>query len=126
VTKNYQFDTPEAFAGIKGYENYAAATKHTLRDPSTIAQLSIWGTPDQCVEKIKWFAEHFGTDHLVFIAAFPQMPVEAAEKSIRLLANEVLPAVRKLEPGPLPTSVDDDVVESAKALFGRQPAGAAA
>jgi hypothetical protein len=37
----------------------------------------------------------------MFVFKYGSMPIDVAEKSIRLFAREVMPALRKLDPAPL-------------------------
>lgn len=54
----------------------------------------IFGTPDQCIEKIRMYAEVTGTDHIVMLHSIAGMSVRETEESLRLFASEVLPVVR--------------------------------
>jgi alkanesulfonate monooxygenase SsuD/methylene tetrahydromethanopterin reductase-like flavin-dependent oxidoreductase (luciferase family) len=103
--KHYQMDKPEKFVGVKGYENYVERGKLTGATPVDVrqegfARNGLWGTPEQCVEKIQWLADHVHAEYIVALSNAGGMPVEVAERSMRLLADEVLPAVKGIEAAP--------------------------
>jgi alkanesulfonate monooxygenase SsuD/methylene tetrahydromethanopterin reductase-like flavin-dependent oxidoreductase (luciferase family) len=88
------------FARIKGYEGYAQRSeviKSGQYDLGRIyLQSQVWGTPEQCLEKLRHVKELTGADHLVAVTKYGGMPFEAAEASMRLFAREVLPAAQAL------------------------------
>ena len=57
-----------------------------------------WGTPDQVIAKTKRLAEVFGTSEIMFIFKYGGMPMKAAEKSMRLFAQEVMSIERAASP----------------------------
>jgi alkanesulfonate monooxygenase SsuD/methylene tetrahydromethanopterin reductase-like flavin-dependent oxidoreductase (luciferase family) len=54
------------------------------------------GSPEDCYEQMRPFWEEFGYNHLVLRPHWAGMPVSAALNSIRLITDELLPALRKL------------------------------
>ena len=66
-----------------------------------------WGTPDQAIKRATELAEAFGTDEIMFVFKYGSMPIEAAEKSMRLFAREVMPALKELNPRPIEVGDDD-------------------
>src|ERR1019366_3554656 len=60
-----------------------------------------WGTPAQTIARATELANAFGTDELMFIFKYGAMPMAMAEKSMRLFAKEVMPALKELNPKPL-------------------------
>ena len=46
-------------------------------------------------------AHEFGVDELMFVFKYGSMPMTLAEKSMRLFAREVLPALREVNPEPM-------------------------
>ncbi len=52
----------------------------------------IIGDPDQVIEQINYFEDHFGMDHLICRLHFPGMLPEMVTESIRLIGKEVIPA----------------------------------
>jgi alkanesulfonate monooxygenase SsuD/methylene tetrahydromethanopterin reductase-like flavin-dependent oxidoreductase (luciferase family) len=94
------------FATTRGYEHYAARSQ-TMRDGDVglmYLDNQVWGTPEQCIEKLSQINELMGPDHLVAVTRYGGMPAEEAEASMRLFAREALPAVKKLPEAPMPAS----------------------
>lgn len=91
--------------GIKGYESYGAMQKALHDDPTPFLRGFFnshpWGTPDQTIACATELAMAFGTDEIMFIFKYGSMPMDVAEKSMRLFAREVLPALKELNPRPL-------------------------
>jgi alkanesulfonate monooxygenase SsuD/methylene tetrahydromethanopterin reductase-like flavin-dependent oxidoreductase (luciferase family) len=92
-------------SGLKGYESYGAMQKALHDDPTPFLRGFFdshpWGTPDQAIERATKLAEAFGTDEIMFIFKYGGMPMDVAEKSMRLFAREVLPALKELSPRPI-------------------------
>ena len=90
---------------IKGYESYGALQDALRADPTPFLRGFVdshsWGTPEQTIARATELAEAFGTDELMFIFKYGSMPIDVAEKSMRLFAKEVLPALQSLEPRPI-------------------------
>jgi alkanesulfonate monooxygenase SsuD/methylene tetrahydromethanopterin reductase-like flavin-dependent oxidoreductase (luciferase family) len=86
------------FASTKGYEHYAAMASHVSQDSMGAAYLAnhAWGTPDQCIAKLQGIADAFHPEEFMLVFRYGSMPRDVAEKSIRLFAEEVLPAVRAM------------------------------
>ncbi|MEI7992803.1 MAG: LLM class flavin-dependent oxidoreductase [Actinomycetota bacterium] len=93
------------FKNIKGYEAYAAGSEALAADASPFLRGFFnshpWGTPEQTIAKATELAEAFGTDEIMFIFKYGSMPIELAERSMRLFAKEVLPALHELQPAPM-------------------------
>ena len=91
--------------GIKGYEAYGAQSEALRKDASPFKQgfykSHPWGTPEQTVARATELANAFGTDEIMFIFKYGAMPMAVAEKSMRLFAKEVMPALKELKPEPL-------------------------
>ena len=92
-------------ASIKGYEAYGAQSEALRKDASPFTQgfynSHPWGTPEQTVARATELANAFGTDEIMFIFKYGAMPMAVAEKSMRLFAKEVMPALKELKPEPL-------------------------
>jgi alkanesulfonate monooxygenase SsuD/methylene tetrahydromethanopterin reductase-like flavin-dependent oxidoreductase (luciferase family) len=91
--------------GIKGYEQYGAQ-QHALRNDASPFREGFyrshpWGTPEQTIKRATELANAFGTDEIMFIFKYGSMPLAEAEKSMRLFAKEVMPALKELNPPPL-------------------------
>ncbi|MBM3683972.1 MAG: LLM class flavin-dependent oxidoreductase [Actinobacteria bacterium] len=90
---------------IKGYEAYAAQSRALAKDASPFLRgfygSHPWGTPEQVIARATELAETFGTNELMFVFRYGGMPIEAARRSMRLFAREVLPALQAIDPAPL-------------------------
>lgn len=90
---------------IKGYEAYGAQSDALRKDATPLTRglynSHPWGTPAQTIARATELANAFGTDELMFIFKYGAMPMAMAEKSMRLFAKEVMPALKELNPKPL-------------------------
>ena len=59
------------------------------------------GNARQCLEKLQYIKEMTSASELVLGFRYGGMPAEVAERSMRLFAKEVLPAVKAMDPAPL-------------------------
>jgi alkanesulfonate monooxygenase SsuD/methylene tetrahydromethanopterin reductase-like flavin-dependent oxidoreductase (luciferase family) len=59
----------------------------------------VWGTPEQCYEKILDIHARTGNSHFVGVFSYAGMPYEDAERNMRLFAREVMPALQQHEAG---------------------------
>jgi alkanesulfonate monooxygenase SsuD/methylene tetrahydromethanopterin reductase-like flavin-dependent oxidoreductase (luciferase family) len=64
--------------------------------------LQVWGTPEQCYDKILDIRRRLGNDHFVGVFPYAGMPAAEAERSLRLFAKDVIPTLQNLEPEPSP------------------------
>jgi alkanesulfonate monooxygenase SsuD/methylene tetrahydromethanopterin reductase-like flavin-dependent oxidoreductase (luciferase family) len=89
----------------KGYKEYGELQKALRQDADPFRQAFYkshpWGTPDQVIRRATELANSFGTDEIMFIFKYGSMPMGDAEKSMRLFAREVMPALKELNPEPL-------------------------
>src|SRR4030095_1901779 len=90
----------------KGYEYYAKMNDkiHTYGDEKVIdffVDLQVWGTPEQCYEKILDVPRRVATDHFVGVFSYAGMPPAEAERNLRLFATEIMPALQRLDPPPV-------------------------
>jgi alkanesulfonate monooxygenase SsuD/methylene tetrahydromethanopterin reductase-like flavin-dependent oxidoreductase (luciferase family) len=58
--------------------------------------LQVWGTPEQCYEKILDIHARTNNSHYIGVFSYAGMPYEDAEANMRLFAREVVPALKKL------------------------------
>jgi hypothetical protein len=101
VIRHYDFDNPENFAGVKGYENYvtqAQAAKEVGADAiaKDFMNVQVWGTPKACLEKLRFIREQVGCEQFVGIFRYADMPFAEAERNLRAFATTVLPELKKL------------------------------
>ena len=104
VLDHYQFGG-EHMKTMKGYEYYAKMTDkiHTYGDDKVIdffVDLQVWGTPEQCYDKILDVHRRVGNDHFVGVFSYAGMPAAEAERNMRLFAAEVMPALQRLHRQP--------------------------
>jgi alkanesulfonate monooxygenase SsuD/methylene tetrahydromethanopterin reductase-like flavin-dependent oxidoreductase (luciferase family) len=57
--------------------------------------MAVWGAPDDCIEKIKFYTDALRPEQLMVNIASGTLPQEKALQSMRLFAEEVMPAVRR-------------------------------
>jgi alkanesulfonate monooxygenase SsuD/methylene tetrahydromethanopterin reductase-like flavin-dependent oxidoreductase (luciferase family) len=91
----------------KGYEYYGKMAEkiQTYGDEKVsdfFTGLQVWGTPEQCYAKILDVRARVGNDSFVGVFSYAGMPDDEAERSLRLFAREVLPALQKVERAPAP------------------------
>ncbi|MCP5150119.1 MAG: LLM class flavin-dependent oxidoreductase [Chromatiales bacterium] len=60
----------------------------------------ILGSPEECYEQLRPYWEEFGVNHLIFRTHWAGMPLSTALHSMRLISDELLPALGKIEPRP--------------------------
>jgi alkanesulfonate monooxygenase SsuD/methylene tetrahydromethanopterin reductase-like flavin-dependent oxidoreductase (luciferase family) len=100
--RHYQF-LGEHLQGLKGYEYYAQMAKLRAQMPegadttAIYLQNNIWGSPATCLEKLKNVNDMMGADEFVAVFSYGAMPVEKAERNMRLFAEQVLPKVQTFE-----------------------------
>jgi alkanesulfonate monooxygenase SsuD/methylene tetrahydromethanopterin reductase-like flavin-dependent oxidoreductase (luciferase family) len=81
----------------KGYESYKAMQEaaSTAGGVDAMAEmfvnLHVWGTPEQCYEKIVNTCQKTGGDAFTGVFSYAGMPYEDAERSMTLFAKKVIP-----------------------------------
>jgi alkanesulfonate monooxygenase SsuD/methylene tetrahydromethanopterin reductase-like flavin-dependent oxidoreductase (luciferase family) len=109
VLDHYQF-AGDHLGKTKGYEYYGKMTEKiqeygTDKVIDYFMNLQVWGTPEQCYEKILDIHRRTGNSHYVGVFSYAGMPWDDAERNVRLFAKEVLPALAKLgTDGTVPTA----------------------
>jgi alkanesulfonate monooxygenase SsuD/methylene tetrahydromethanopterin reductase-like flavin-dependent oxidoreductase (luciferase family) len=121
VNLHYGFADPSNFVGVKGYESYAS------REASATAVLAAFapdgkpgegrpkpsgyhpsnlmiGTPDEVYARIQAAQLACSFSEITIVPQFGVMPYDEAVKSVRLFAEEVLPALHRMD-APLHASV---------------------
>jgi alkanesulfonate monooxygenase SsuD/methylene tetrahydromethanopterin reductase-like flavin-dependent oxidoreductase (luciferase family) len=85
---------------MKGYESYAPM-QAAINQPGGVdamveffLSLQIWGTPQQCFEKIAACTDRCRADTFTGVFSYADMPFDYAEQSMRLFAKEVMPALK--------------------------------
>lgn len=103
TVEHYEFDNV-GFAEIEGYEYYAALAaninKHGIdRFNGFLADLQVWGTPEQVTEKLLGYVERTDAGGLVVPLCFGGMPADEARASFELFATEVMPELQRHDVG---------------------------
>ncbi len=90
-----------------GYESYAKLQEITTAPGGLDALvefflgIQVWGTPQQCHDKILEIRRITGAGAFNGIFSYAGMPYDDAERSMRLFARDVLPRLRALDAAPL-------------------------
>lgn len=99
----FEWNNP-GFQGIKGYEDYLTRQSADVgvAEANLAARRATQpiGTPDEIIDRIKTLQWNIGLGEIVVHVFYGGMPREKAEKSLRLFAEKVLPAVQAM-PTPL-------------------------
>jgi alkanesulfonate monooxygenase SsuD/methylene tetrahydromethanopterin reductase-like flavin-dependent oxidoreductase (luciferase family) len=103
TVEHYEFDNV-GFADIEGYEYYGALAnniaKHGVdRFNGFLADLQVWGTPEQVTEKLLSYVERTDAGGLVLPLVFGGMPADEARACYDLFATEVLPELQRHDVG---------------------------
>jgi len=69
--------------------------------------LQVYGTPEQCCEKILATQSKTGAEAFVGVFSYGGMPYDIAEANLRCFASEVMPELRKQVP------LDDQLIARA-------------
>jgi alkanesulfonate monooxygenase SsuD/methylene tetrahydromethanopterin reductase-like flavin-dependent oxidoreductase (luciferase family) len=98
VLRHYEL-AAEHLGRTKGYEYYgnlSGLVRQGAGDAITdmFVNLQVWGTPDECLEKVAAIRAQVGNDGLVAAFSYGGMPYDAAERSCRLFARDVVPRLR--------------------------------
>ncbi len=91
----------EHFRSTKGYENYQAQAEEVKelgleKAAEDYIDAQIWGTPGQIVDKFRKRAEVLGPFAASLAVSYGGMPFETATESMKLIAEEVLPALKQI------------------------------
>ena len=110
VVLAYGLDDPANFAGVKGYESYAArAGGATAPDAAAVQKESkpapkgydqsnlMIGTPEMIIERIIESQKACSFSEISLMPQFGTMPYSEAAESVKLFAQEVLPVVQKMD-----------------------------
>ena len=102
VESHYHFSDSAHFKQAKGYGFYETfETVLKQKTPEEIGEFNArpqaWGTPEQVLAKLTSIRELTSAEELVMDVRYGGMPVATAERSMRLFAAEVLPALKQLD-----------------------------
>ena len=102
VLDHYNFQG-DHLAKTKGYEYYGKMAEKiaqygTDKVIEYFMNLQVWGTPEQCYEKILDVRGRVGNDTFVSVFSYAGMDYGEAERNMRLFARTVTPELKKLPP----------------------------
>ena len=102
VMEHYEF-RDDHFKNYKGYEYYVKMTdKITQYGEGKVIDffldLQVWGTPEQCYEKIARNYERIGNDAFIGVFSYAGMPYDEVERNMRLFSDKVMPELKALKP----------------------------
>jgi alkanesulfonate monooxygenase SsuD/methylene tetrahydromethanopterin reductase-like flavin-dependent oxidoreductase (luciferase family) len=103
VVKHYEL-IGDHLTKMKGYESYAEMQQKASAPGGVDAMteffvnLQIWGTPEQCYEKILDVQRRTGAEAYTAVFSYAGMPYDIAEANMRLFATEVMPELKKHVP----------------------------
>jgi alkanesulfonate monooxygenase SsuD/methylene tetrahydromethanopterin reductase-like flavin-dependent oxidoreductase (luciferase family) len=112
VLDHYHFEQ-DHLARTPGYEYYGKMAEKiaeygTERVVEFFLGLQVWGTPEQCYQKILDIHARTGNSHFVGVFSYAGMDGAEAERNMRLFAREVLPELQKVSvPGGPPARVPE-------------------
>ena len=103
TVEHYEFDN-RGFAGIEGYEYYGALAENIAKHGldafnGFLADLQVWGTPDEVTEKLLDYATRTDAGALVTPLSFGGMSTDEARANFALFATEVLPELQQHDAG---------------------------
>jgi alkanesulfonate monooxygenase SsuD/methylene tetrahydromethanopterin reductase-like flavin-dependent oxidoreductase (luciferase family) len=103
TVEHYQFDNV-GFADIEGYEYYAGLAnniqKHGLEKfNGFLADLQVWGTPDEVTEKLLDYAKRTEAAGLVVPLSFGGMSTAEADDCYDTFVADVLPELQRYDAG---------------------------
>jgi alkanesulfonate monooxygenase SsuD/methylene tetrahydromethanopterin reductase-like flavin-dependent oxidoreductase (luciferase family) len=91
---------------MKGYEGYGRMQQLVSAPGGADAMtefflsLQVWGTPEQCYEKILDIQARTGAESYTGVFSYAGMPYDMAEANMRLFAADVMPELKKHVPIP--------------------------
>jgi hypothetical protein len=96
---HYEFDDAR-LADVPGYEYYAGLSTNIAKHGKErfsrfLADLQVWGTPDQVVEQMIENNRRIDGAGVIGIFSYGAMPHELARANIRLFAEKVLPRLKR-------------------------------
>jgi alkanesulfonate monooxygenase SsuD/methylene tetrahydromethanopterin reductase-like flavin-dependent oxidoreductase (luciferase family) len=96
---HYQLLDAEHFRAAGNYGDYVARAESMANIPrmellDSFAANQVYGTPAQCLEKLRSFYEYVNPEELVLVPRFGGMPYDVAEANVRLVADKVLPEMK--------------------------------
>jgi alkanesulfonate monooxygenase SsuD/methylene tetrahydromethanopterin reductase-like flavin-dependent oxidoreductase (luciferase family) len=109
AARHYGFAVADAFKEVRGYEHYQSLAEQQVRILAEIpreellarfAETQVYGTPNECLDKLRRIHRVTRADEFIAVFSYGGMPIDVAERSMRLFAERVLPAAHALEAEP--------------------------
>jgi alkanesulfonate monooxygenase SsuD/methylene tetrahydromethanopterin reductase-like flavin-dependent oxidoreductase (luciferase family) len=102
ILRHYGWKEADRFRQTKGYEQYARFSEIANSRPieelgEHSARPQAWGTPEQVFEKLQHVQKMTSAEEFILNFRFGGMPVETAERSMRLFAKTVLGRLQAME-----------------------------
>ncbi len=122
VLDHYKF-AGDHLARTKGYEYYGKMSEKiaqygTDKVIDYFLNLQVWGTPEQCYQRILDIHARTGNSHFVGVFSYAGMPFDEAERNLRLFAKEVRPALQNLQAKPATPVLPDSSERVGVGLLG--------
>lgn len=99
AVSHYEYDEPEHFRNTKGYEFHTKMAEENRNKAGkfreAFGQTQVFGTPEQCLEKLRVIARTMNAEEFIGVFKFGGMSLEVAQQSMKLFAEEVLPHVQR-------------------------------
>jgi alkanesulfonate monooxygenase SsuD/methylene tetrahydromethanopterin reductase-like flavin-dependent oxidoreductase (luciferase family) len=100
--RHYEYDEPTHFKNAKGYEYHAAMAEAAQKAggfTDTFADTQVMGTPERCIEVLRKIRSTIDASEFVGVFKYGGMPLEEAQRNLRLFASKVLPVIQADEIG---------------------------
>lgn len=103
VLDHYEFAS-DHMKTTKGYEWYGKFADRIQKDGEQsyvdyFLDLQVWGTPEMCIEKILDVQKRVNSCGFVAALSYSGMPVDEAERNVRLFSDKIMPALQAFEAG---------------------------
>jgi alkanesulfonate monooxygenase SsuD/methylene tetrahydromethanopterin reductase-like flavin-dependent oxidoreductase (luciferase family) len=96
--RHYEYDDPEHFRAVKGYEYHVKMAEAGKNTPNAFRDMfsktQCYGSPERCVEMLRTIASTMDAAEFVGVFKYGGMPLEEAQRSMKLFATEVLPHIQ--------------------------------
>lgn len=103
ISEHYQF-SDISFASVEGYEYYAKLASNIAKHGeenfnSFLADLQVWGTPDQVTEQLLDYVQRIDAGALLATLSFGGMDEAESRRNFELYAREVQPVLKAHDVG---------------------------
>ncbi len=100
VLKHYEFADPH-LKSVKGYEYYGKIADKIAEIGEDkfiefFSNLQIFGTPEQCYERIVHTSDRLGSDSFIGVFSYAGMSADESKRNMKLFADKVMPELKKL------------------------------